>query len=171
MSQRHELIVRLRKLLPPPFVFRLLLVLEISRTFVGAKREIWRSVLSLSLSPSIFPSLSCIYLYQPSLFSVVAEDLTPETAKWQLPRAHSLHSRAHSLTSLSGHCARLLDNFLAQHHAIYPNERFQKRHQYPFGNIYATDHLNYKCIRWNLKYTCWRHFGPKLQQHLSRMML
>ena len=43
----------------------------------------------------------------------MAEDLTPETANWQLPRAHSLHSRAHLLSSLSGHCALLLDNFLA----------------------------------------------------------
>ena len=46
-----------------------------------------------------------------SLFSVVAEDLTPEIANGQLPRAQ--HSRAHTSSSLSGHCTLLLDNFLA----------------------------------------------------------
>ena len=70
MGQRHKLIVELRKLLARPFVFRFLLVLEIRRTFVSAKRKIW------------------------------------------LPRAHSLHERGHSLSSLSGHCALLLDNLL-----------------------------------------------------------
>ena len=46
-----------------------------------------------------------------SLFSVAAEDLTPEIANGQLPRAQ--HSRAHTSSSLSGHCTLLLDNFLA----------------------------------------------------------
>ena len=67
--------------------------------------------LSLYISLSLTLSLSCIYLYQPSLFSVVAEDLTPEIANGQLPRAQ--HSRAHTSSSLSGHCTLLLDNFLA----------------------------------------------------------
>ena len=68
MSQRYDLIVRLQKLLAPPFVFRFLLVLEIRRTFVGAKREIrWEMgmtfalrALSLSLSLSFRLAISTL---------------------------------------------------------------------------------------------------------------
>ena len=43
----------------------------------------------------------------------MAEDLTPETANWLLPRACPLHSREHALKSLSGHCTLFLDHLLA----------------------------------------------------------
>ena len=110
-----------------------------------------------------------------SLFSVVAEDLTPEIANGQLPRAQ--HSRAHTSSSLSGHCTLLLDNFLANFLEVAELSLDYKSQQaiseawrtsvwqflcyWPFGlQIHAGDTLNQNCNKIYREWCCKIRFTP-----------